>query len=85
MRLCLDSLFDAKFQAAAWIFNLLLHFARVESGRTAHIVTIGVARRVWWCRWEERRRARSSRAALVWNLARDVISACATTWDRLVG
>jgi len=49
MRLCLDSLFDARFLAAAWIFNLLLHFARAEPGRAAHIVTIGVAWCVWWC------------------------------------
>ena len=38
------------FLVAAWIFNLLLRFARVESRRAAQIVTIGVARCVWWCR-----------------------------------
>jgi len=32
----------------------------------------------------ERRRARSSRAASVLNFARDVSSACASAWDRLV-
>jgi len=73
------------FLAAAWIFNVLLRFARAEPGRAAHIGTIGIAWCVWWCRWEERRRARSSRAASVLNFARDVSSACATTWDRLVG
>ena len=38
------------FLAAAWDFAMLLDFARVESGRAAQIVTIGVARCVWWCR-----------------------------------
>ena len=38
------------FLVAAWIFNLLLRFARVESRRAAQLVTIGVARCVWWCR-----------------------------------
>ena len=33
------------FLVAAWIFNLLLRFARVESRRAAQIVTIGVAPR----------------------------------------
>ena len=38
------------FLAAAWDFAMLLRFARVESRRAAQIVTIGVARCVWWCR-----------------------------------
>ena len=29
---------------------MLLRFERVESRRAAQIVTIGVARCVWWCR-----------------------------------
>ena len=73
--LCLGSLNVDVFLAAAWIFNLLLRFARAEPGRAAHIGKIGIAWCVWWCRWEERRRARSSRAASVLNFARDVISA----------
>ena len=85
MRLCLESLNVDWFRAAAWDFEMLLRFARAEPGRAAHTVAMGVAWRVWWCRCEQRAPARSPRAVLVSNLARDVISACATTWDRLVG
>ena len=35
------------FLAAAWIFNVLLHYVRVESGRAAHTVAMCVARRAW--------------------------------------
>ena len=75
---------DDMFLGAAGYFDMLLRFACAEPGRAAHIGTIGIAWCVWWCRWEERRRARSSRAASVLNFARDVSSACASTWDRLV-
>ena len=58
--------YDAKFLGGAWIFDMLLRFARVESGRAAQIVATGVARRLWWCRCEERRRrALVSRCARV--------------------
>ena len=50
MRLCPDSFNVGWFLAAAWDFDMLLDFARAESGRAAQIVTIGVARCVWWCR-----------------------------------
>ena len=52
-----------------WFFNSDAFLWRAASGRAAQIGTIGVARCVWWCRWEERRRARSSRAASVLNSA----------------
>ena len=73
-----------RFQAAAWIFKSDAVFWRAASGRAAQIITTGVAWRAWWCRCEQQRPVRSPRAALVSNSARDVISACATTWDRLV-
>ena len=64
---------------------MLLRFARAEPGRAARIIATGAAWRVWWCQCEQQPPARLSRAVIVSNFARDVISACATTWDRLVG
>ena len=73
------------FLGAAADFEMLLLFARVESARAAHIVATGVAWRVEWCRCVERPPARLSRAAIVSNFARVVISACASTGWLLVG
>ena len=47
---CLEHPNDNWIQGAAWDFEMLLRFERVESRRAAQIVTIGVARCVWWCR-----------------------------------
>ena len=52
------------FLAAAWDFDMLLDFARVESMRAAHLFIFGVAWCVQWSCCEERAPARSSSAAL---------------------
>ena len=65
MRLCLHSLNVGWFLAAAGYFDMQLRFARVEPGRAAHTVAMGVAWRVWWYRCEQCMPARSLRAVLL--------------------